>query len=173
VSWRTRLGATTETHIGISYVVRTTVSATAALELARALGIASPIWAVVSAVVVILPELSASIANALLRVVANLLGAGIGVAIAQLDLPLLPALVGGLAVVAACCRLLAIDAAARSAGVALVIVLLRDPTGVLGSSETRVLLVMLGCLVALVVTIAVAWCEPRLGRLLARLKRAS
>jgi uncharacterized membrane protein YgaE (UPF0421/DUF939 family) len=174
--WRTRLarriGAASETHIGPGYVVRTTVSATASLELARALGIAHPIWAVVSSIVVIVPELKASIANALMRVVANLLGAGIGVGIAALDLPLVPGLVAGLIAVAVCCRLLTIDAASRSAGVALVIVLLRDTTGVLGSSETRVALVMLGCVVSLVVTVGVAWSTPQLDRLVRRWRRA-
>lgn len=169
--WRERfadsLGARTG-RIGTSYVVRTTMAATASLELARAFHIANPIWAVVSAVVVILPEIKGSVASAGLRVVANLIGAGIGVAIAQVDLPMIAAMIAGLIAVAAACRWLALDGAARSAGVALMIVLMRDERGVLGSSETRVVLVMLGCATALVVTLVVAGAENQASAWLAR-----
>jgi hypothetical protein len=40
-----------------------------------------------------------------------------------------------------------------------VVVLLRDAHGVLGSSEARVVLVMLGCTIALLVTVVVASAE--------------
>jgi len=140
-----------------------TLSATASLWVTRLLDIANPIWAVVSAVVVILPEVSASVASAGLRVAANLIGAGVGVGIAALALPTIPSLLMGLVLVAGLCRWLRLDAAARSAGVALVIVLLRDESGVLGSSETRVLLVAIGCIVALAVTVVVGQIETRLA----------
>jgi uncharacterized membrane protein YgaE (UPF0421/DUF939 family) len=157
--WRDRfaelLGARTA-HVGPSYFARTTTSAVASLAIARALDIASPIWAVVSAVVVIQPELKGSVASAGLRVVANLIGAGVGVAIAALELPTMVALAIGLAGVAAACRLVGLDGAARSAGVALVIVLLRGEHEAVGSSEQRVALVLIGCLVALLVTLVFA-----------------
>jgi uncharacterized membrane protein YgaE (UPF0421/DUF939 family) len=87
-----------------------------------------------------------------LRVVANFIGAGVGalLAVHAPSYPL-PALVVGLFLVAFACRLLGIDAASRSASVALVIVLLRS-SDVLDTSKTRVLGVLLGCAVALVVT---------------------
>jgi len=168
-SWRVRfaerLGART-TRIGPSYVLRTTIAAITSLEIARVLGIASPIWAVVSAVVVILPEIKGSVASAGLRVVANLIGAVVGVAIAELDLPTMPSLALGLVGVALACRLAGLDGAARSAGVALVIVLLKGEHGAVGSSEERVALVMIGCVDALLVTLAVsvgerAWVQWR------------
>jgi uncharacterized membrane protein YgaE (UPF0421/DUF939 family) len=155
----TALGAQASGRIGLSYAIRTTVAALASMYLANALGLASPIWAVVSAVVVILPGHRASIASAVLRVIANLTGAGVGIAVASVGMPPLAELVIGLLAVALVCRLLAIDAAARSASVSLIVVLLRDPSGVRGSSETRVLQVMLGCGVALVVTLVVAGIE--------------
>jgi uncharacterized membrane protein YgaE (UPF0421/DUF939 family) len=162
-TWRDRLGrhlnAQASGRIGISYLARVTISAVASLLVSRALAIANPIWAVVSAVVVILPDANASVASAGLRVVANLIGAGVGAAIAAATLPPIAALVVGLCVVAGACRWLGVDAAARSAGVALIIVLLRDDTNAL----TRVGLVMLGCTVALVVTIAVAQVERVVG----------
>jgi uncharacterized membrane protein YgaE (UPF0421/DUF939 family) len=165
--WRARfarrLGAQAGARIGASYIVRVTVAAIASLEVTRALGIANPIWAVVSAIVVIMPEVTASAATAGLRVIANLIGAGTGIGIAALDLPMIPSLVAGLVAVAGLCRLVGLDAAARTAGVALVIVLLRDSHGVLGSSEVRVLLVVLGCAVALVVTLAIGQLESALA----------
>ena len=164
-NWRARLaralGAQAGTRIGPSYVLRTTLSAAASLELSRLLHIANPIWAVVSSVVVILPELRASVASAGLRVVANLIGAGIGIGIALLALPAMPSLVVGVVAVGVVCHLIGLDAAARSGNVALIIVLLRDPShrGVIDSSETRVLLVLIGCAVALLVTIVAAQAE--------------
>jgi uncharacterized membrane protein YgaE (UPF0421/DUF939 family) len=166
--WRARLqrllGAQAGMRIGASYVLRTLIAASTSLEVSRALHIANPIWAVVSSVVVIMPEVHASVASAALRVVANLIGAGVGVAIAALSLPTLPSLLAGMAAVAGLCRLLGLDAAARSANVALLIVLLRDAHAVIGSSETRVLLVALGCAVALAVTIVAAQVERLLAR---------
>ena len=159
------LGAQAAARIGISYLIRVTLAGIAALLVTRALDVAAPIWAVVSAIVVIMPEVTTSIATAGLRVVANLIGAGVGVAIAAMALPTIPSLALGFVAVAGCCRLLGLDAAARSACVALVIVLLRDGSAVLGSSETRVMLVMLGCGVALVVTVVVAQAEVVAGKL--------
>jgi uncharacterized membrane protein YgaE (UPF0421/DUF939 family) len=172
MSWRDRfaalLGAQQGARIDASYVIRLTLAATAARELTHALGIAEPIWAIVSAIVVIFPEVKASVASAALRVVANLIGAGVGIAIAELGVPGLPALLVGLVAVAGLCRAAGLDGASRTATSALVIVLLRgggDATVV--SSEVRVGLVVMGCACALAVTIAV----DRAGWLWRRLRR--
>src|SRR6185312_2650201 len=101
----------------------------------------------------ILPEVRASISSAALRVVANLTGAGTGVVIGLLGLPPLPSLAVGLPATALLCRLIAVDSAARTACVALVVVLLKDPLDVRVTSATRVRLVVLGCAVALAVTL--------------------
>jgi uncharacterized membrane protein YgaE (UPF0421/DUF939 family) len=150
-------------RIGLSYALRTTGAAAASLLLCHLLHIETPIWAVVSSIVVILPEVRASIFSAGLRVVANLIGATVGVAIAALGLPPLASLVSGLLGVAGACRLLGIDVAARTASVAVVIVLLRLPGQELGTSEMRVVLVLLGCGVGLAVTIVAAALERALG----------
>jgi uncharacterized membrane protein YgaE (UPF0421/DUF939 family) len=150
-------------RVDLSYALRTTSAAVASLLLCRVLHIETPIWAVVSSIVVILPEVHASIFMAGVRVVANLVGATVGVAIAAIGLPPLPSLVSGLLGVAGACRLLGIDVAARTASVAVVIVLLRLPGAELGTSETRVVLVMIGCLVGLAVTMVAAGIERALG----------
>ena len=60
--WRARLaralGVQAGTRIGVSYVFRITLAATASLVISRMLHIANPIWAVVSSVVVIMPDLA-------------------------------------------------------------------------------------------------------------------
>jgi uncharacterized membrane protein YgaE (UPF0421/DUF939 family) len=153
------LGAQSSGRIGLSYVLRTISAAVLAILVCHLLGIVNPIWALVSAVVVIMPTTRASIASAALRVVANFIGAGVGAAIWLIGLPSIVAVVLGLPVVAALCRLLGLDAAARSASVALIIVSLKEPGGVLGSSEGRVLQVILGCTVALLDTVIAAGIE--------------
>jgi uncharacterized membrane protein YgaE (UPF0421/DUF939 family) len=155
--WSQRLGAQSSGQIGLSYALRTTCAALASWFVCRALGI-PPIWAMVSSVVVILPSHKASVASAALRVIANLVGAGVGIAIAAIGLPAVAALVLGLLLVAALCRLLAIDGAARSASVGFLIVSLRGES-VLGSSETRIAQVALGCAIAFVITLIAARIE--------------
>jgi len=176
-NWRARLaellGSPAGARIDTTYVLCTTLAATTALLVTRALEIANPIWAVVSSIVVILPGVKSALASASLRVLANGIGAGIGVGIAALYLPMVASLALGLVAVAAACRALGLDAAARSGGVALVIVLLRPEHGALGSSETRVLHVALGCGVALAVTLVVTQVEHLARRArAARLARA-
>jgi hypothetical protein len=155
-----RLNAQSSGRIGWSYALRTLAAAMLALLLGRLLHLESSLWAVVSAVVVILPSHDASVTSAVLRVIANLVGAGVGVALSGLHLPAPVALAIGILLVAGLCRVLAIDAAARSGSVALVIVLVR-PGSVVSSSEVRVAQVVLGCMVALAVTIVAARIEQR------------
>jgi uncharacterized membrane protein YccC len=157
------LGARASGVIGPSYALRTTAAAIASLLAARALGVANPIWAIVSSVVVILPGHGASVASAALRVIANLVGAAVGIGIAAIGMPPLPSIAIGLLLVAVLCRLLAIDGAARSASVSLLIVLSRPPGSVVDVSEIRVLQVLLGCAVAFVVTLVAAAIERARG----------
>jgi uncharacterized membrane protein YgaE (UPF0421/DUF939 family) len=157
------LGAEQGARVGVGFVVRTVAAALASLAIAARLPLSDPLWAVVSAVVVIMPEASGSIATAVQRVVANLVGAGLGMAVHALDLALLPSLVLGLVAAAGACRLLRIDAAARTASVALVIVTLHDPFDVRMTSEARLASVVLGCLVALAVTAIAAPIERALA----------
>jgi uncharacterized membrane protein YgaE (UPF0421/DUF939 family) len=141
--------------VGTSYAIRTAGVAAIAFVLYRFVDAHVGTWAAVSAIVVIQPDNRASISNAFLRVVANLLGVGVGVATGALfGDQLLLALVTSMLVVAGLCRWLALDVAARSACAAVAIVLLVDPADITGSSELRVIGVVCGCAIALVVTIA-------------------
>jgi uncharacterized membrane protein YgaE (UPF0421/DUF939 family) len=160
----TLLGIQPGARVGVSFAARTTCSAVVTLLLCERLHLLDPIWAVVSAVVVILPEVRASVSSAFLRVIANLVGAGVGLSVSFLGWPSLPSLALGLPVTALGCRITGIDAAARTASVALVIVLLKDPSDVRLSSEARVGLVVVGCSVALVVTVLSSAIEKALAR---------
>jgi uncharacterized membrane protein YgaE (UPF0421/DUF939 family) len=153
--------------IGASYALRTASAAAIAYALYRLLGAQIGIWAVVSAIVVIMPEVKASIPSAALRTSANIVGASIGALVAlAIGAYAIPALVTAMLLVAVACRLLRIDAAARSASVSAAIVLLKDPSGTLGSSAMRIEGVLIGCGVALLVTVVAALIEriPALSR---------
>jgi uncharacterized membrane protein YgaE (UPF0421/DUF939 family) len=157
----TLLGTDPGPPIGPSYALRVVSSAVISLLLCRSLGL-YPIWAVVSATVVIQPDVRASVSATSLRVLANFVGAGVGALLAVLAWDeTIVVLVIGLLVVALICRLIGIDAAARSASVAFVVVHLKDPASVVDTSRTRVLGVLLGCAVALVVTGVVVVAERR------------
>jgi uncharacterized membrane protein YgaE (UPF0421/DUF939 family) len=158
------LGLQPGPRVDASFAVRTTAAAVLTLLVSSRLHLVNPIWAVVSAVVVIFPEVRGSVSSAAVRVVANLVGAGTGFAVSLLHLPPVPSLVLALPVAAILCRIAAIDLAARTASVAVAIVLLKDPFDVQVSSEARVGLVVLGCSIALAVTLLAAAAEWALAR---------
>jgi uncharacterized membrane protein YgaE (UPF0421/DUF939 family) len=146
--------------IGLSYALRTVSAGCITLLAYPLLGAQAGIWAVVTAVVVIQPDTRASVAAAALRMVANIMGAGVGLVVGELlGAQEVVALAVGLLIVAFVCRALRLDATARNASASLAVVLFKDPTGVLGSSETRVLGVLTGCAVAFIVTVAAAQLE--------------
>src|SRR5262249_16077486 len=147
--------------------LRTSSAALSSLLLCRALAITNPIWTVVSAVGVILPSHTASVASAALRVIANLVGVGVGVAISPLGPSPMPTLIVGLILVVGLCRLLGIDAAARSASVALIIVALRQP-GLAKSPEIRIAQVLLGCAIAFTVTLIASGIERTVDKIKGR-----
>jgi uncharacterized membrane protein YgaE (UPF0421/DUF939 family) len=170
---RALLGASSGPRIGLSYALRTAASAALAMVTFRFLGSQGGIWAVVSAMVVIQPETRTSVSTALLRAVANVVGVGVGISIGWFLGPWpLPALVAGVFAVALLCRVIRIDAAARSACVAMAIVLLKDPSGILGSWQMRVLGVLIGCGIALLVTVVAAQVERLIARSDARATEA-
>src|SRR5260370_42213134 len=78
------LAAQPSLPIGLSYAIRTASAGALALLSYRLLGAQAGIWAVVSAVVVIQPDHRASVAAAALRVVANIVGAGVGLLVGEL-----------------------------------------------------------------------------------------
>jgi uncharacterized membrane protein YgaE (UPF0421/DUF939 family) len=139
--------------VGWSYAARTASAGALALLASPLFNPQTGIWAIVSAVVVIQPEVRASFGAAVLRVLANVVGASAGAAVGFFlgGYPV-AAIVVGMLLVAGLCRLLRLDAAARSASVSAAIVLLHGSERFLGSVETRVLGVFIGCAIALVVT---------------------
>lgn len=149
-------------QIGASYIARVAAAAAASMLVSRLLATQMGLWAVVSALVVIQPDVHASFGAAALRAVANVVGASVGAAIgALLGAHPLPAIVLGVVAVALLCRALGLDAAARSGNVSAAIVLLRGGGHLLGSVETRVFGVFAGCGIALVVTAAAVLIDRR------------
>ena len=111
-------------------------------------------WAIVSAVLVLYPGITQSLAAALLRIAANLLGSGIGFLVGYFvgtDTPeLILALIG--TIVAG--ELLRMDLALRTACVAAVIVMSANEHHVGTSVVERLISVAVGCAAALVIQVA-------------------
>jgi uncharacterized membrane protein YgaE (UPF0421/DUF939 family) len=146
--------------VGLSYGLRVACSVVLSYLLANYTDPRLEIWAVVSAVVVIQPEVKASMASVTLRVVANLMGATVGISMAEAAyVPQFLCLFAAMLVLTGLCRVLQISAAARSACVSASVVLLKDPEGIHGSWKLRVLGVVLGCAVSVLVTAVVWWYE--------------
>jgi uncharacterized membrane protein YgaE (UPF0421/DUF939 family) len=110
------------------------------------------IWAPVSAVIVTQAKLHPSLQLSLLRVKANLIGAGIGAIAGMITGHPVLALCVGVFAAGMACHFLKLEDAARPAYAAVVIVTLanNEPHGWAGSLD-RVLGVLLGCVIAVAV----------------------
>jgi len=120
-------------------------------------------WAIVSVLLVLSPAHQDSVHFSMARIWANAIGAAVGLACFLLPIPMLPALSLGVVVTIVICNYLPISAAVRSALAALVIVFIQQRE----SSDwtialERVISVLIGCLVALALTLGFRALEQRL-----------
>jgi uncharacterized membrane protein YccC len=119
-------------------------------------------WSIVSVLLVLAPEVRDSVHLSFTRMWANAIGAAVGLALYLTPLPTVPALCLAVVATIAVCHYLALGGAVRTALAALVIVYIqqsesRDWTIAL----ERVGSVLLGCLVALALTLAFRAVERR------------
>jgi uncharacterized membrane protein YgaE (UPF0421/DUF939 family) len=112
------------------------------------LGKGTAMWAAVSAVLVLQPRFRRSLAASAIRVIANLLGAGIGVAVSLTIPNHLAAVLISLVLIVLACEWLRLDAGLRSACASVLIVTMA-PGDLLARGEERALAVCIGCAVAL------------------------
>lgn len=103
-------------------------------------------WALVSAFLVLQPEFSQSLTIAMTRVAANLIGAAIGLASGELLGTGLISLIVAIIVSSIVCGLLRLEAALRTACVAIVIVMSANRLGIVASGAHRFESVTIGCL---------------------------
>ncbi len=109
-------------------------------------------WAAVSAVLVLQPGFRRSLAASAVRVIANLLGAGIGVAV-SLAVPWHLAAIGAsLALIVFACEILRLDTGMRSACASVLIVTM-GPGSLVERGAERAIAVCAGCAVALALQI--------------------
>jgi uncharacterized membrane protein YgaE (UPF0421/DUF939 family) len=115
------------------------------------------LWAAVSAVLVLQPGVKQSMAASVVRVIANLLGAGTGVVVTLAFPHGLAAVCLALAVLILLCELLRLDAGLRSACASLLIVTLSPDPELLHRGVERAVAVCVGCGIALVLQLALHW----------------
>jgi uncharacterized membrane protein YgaE (UPF0421/DUF939 family) len=137
------------------------VSAVLAVVCSEWLGLAQPVWAAVSAVVVTQPSLHPSARDSFTRVVANLIGAVVGGALGVLAGRSLWALAAGIVLTGLACHLARLDTALRPAYAAVVIVILSTRGGGWQESMDRVFAVILGCAATLAVGLVYDKCARR------------
>jgi uncharacterized membrane protein YgaE (UPF0421/DUF939 family) len=111
-------------------------------------------WAMVSAFLVLQPEFSQSLSIALTRVAANLIGAAIGLAVGGALGVGMAQLIAAIILSSIVCGLLRLDAALRTACVAIVIVMNANRTSIVASGADRFASVTIGCLTGVLLQLA-------------------
>lgn len=110
-------------------------------------------WTLISVVLVLAPDRRDAIALAVSRIKANLVGAAVGLGLFYLHPINFPMICLGLAISIVICDALGIQAATRTATVAILIILLHEPGKHLWEIATeRAVGVVLGCLIGVFIT---------------------
>jgi uncharacterized membrane protein YgaE (UPF0421/DUF939 family) len=120
-------------------------------------------WAAVSAILVLQPGVRQSLAASVVRVIANLLGAGIGIVVSLLYPHGLAAVALSLALLVLVCEFLRLDMGLRSACASLLIVTLSADPEVLHRGVERAIAVCVGCGIALILQLSLFWLRRRAG----------
>ncbi len=110
-------------------------------------------WSLISVVLVLSPEGKDALELAITRIKANLVGASTGILILFLQVPVPWNIAGGVAVSLFACDRLKLNRGARSTLAALIIILLhQEGTHLWDAAMSRVLAVVVGCLLGLGIT---------------------
>ena len=122
-------------------------------------------WSIVSVLLVLAPGHHDSVQLALARIWANAIGAAVGLAFFLVPVPAVVALCGGVVATIGICHFFALGGPTRTALAALVIVFIQQSEAQDWTvALERVGSVLLGCLVALALTLLFRAAETRLGR---------
>ncbi len=103
-------------------------------------------WAIVSAVLVLIPDLQQSVATAFARVSANVVGALVGLLVAQFLGQTPFAIIVAMIAVSYICHVLRLDLGVRTACVAVIIIMTAHPGEIHVSVRERFIAVICGCL---------------------------
>ena len=140
-----------------AYAAQAVVATALVIALYDWLGKGTAMWAAVSAVLVLQPRFQRSLAASATRVIANLLGAGIGVAVSLAIPQRVVAVLVSLTLIVVACEWLRLDTGLRSACASVLIVTMA-PGPLVERGEARASAVCIGCGVALVLQ----WCYTEL-----------
>jgi uncharacterized membrane protein YgaE (UPF0421/DUF939 family) len=121
-------------------------------------------WAIVSSLLVLIPDVKQSVATALARVSANVVGALTGLAVAKLWNEQPPAIILAIVLTSYACHILRLDLGLRTACVAVVIIMTAHPGEVVMSSFERFVAVITGCGVGVIVQLLVLAIQSRFKR---------
>jgi uncharacterized membrane protein YgaE (UPF0421/DUF939 family) len=138
-----------------AYAAQAVVAVLLVTSLYRWWGKGSAMWAAVSAVLVLQPRFRRSIAASAIRVIANLLGAGIGVLLSLVIPERAWAVSISLVLIVLACEYGKLDAGVRSACASVLIVTMVAGGSVVARGWERASAVCIGCGVALVLQFAV------------------
>jgi uncharacterized membrane protein YgaE (UPF0421/DUF939 family) len=136
-----------------AYAAQAAIAATLVIVLYRWMGSGSAMWAAVSAVLVLQPRFRRSLAASAIRVIANLLGAGVGVLVSLAVPQQILAEAIALIVIVLLCEVARLDTGVRSACASVLIVTMA-PGSLVERAIERASAVCIGCAVALVLQLA-------------------
>ncbi|WP_332447265.1 FUSC family protein [Sphaerochaeta sp.] len=146
------------TPVFVLYIVKCLIGTSICYGFYRAFPQYHLSWSVVSLLLVLAPDWDNSLALPIARIKANVTGALIGLACFTLPLPQLAGLCLGVVLTITVCSLFHYASSTRSALAALVIVLLQEfDTPMWFYALQRIFAVILGCLVALALTLLFFW----------------
>jgi uncharacterized membrane protein YgaE (UPF0421/DUF939 family) len=154
-----------------AYAAQAIVATVLVIALYQWLGKGSGMWAAVSAVLVLQPRFQRSLAASAIRVIANLLGAGIGVAISLAIPQRIVAVMVSLTLIVLACEVLRLDAGVRSACASVLIVTMVPGGSLVARGEERAIAVCIGCGVALLLQTVLYGVLGRLPRTVADKQR--
>jgi uncharacterized membrane protein YgaE (UPF0421/DUF939 family) len=138
-----------------AYAAQAIVATVLVVALYQWFGKGSAMWAAVSAVLVLQPRFQRSLAASGIRVIANLLGVGIGVAVSLAIPERIEAVMISLVLIVLACEWLRLDAGLRSACASVLIVTMVPGGSLVARGEERAIAVCIGCGVALMLQVVV------------------
>jgi uncharacterized membrane protein YgaE (UPF0421/DUF939 family) len=136
--------------IAVVFVVQVAICTFVLLDVYEAFNVSGRLWVLIAAILTLQPGFNQSLEASLSRIVANMLGAFIGVMVGIFlgRSPLM--IVGAFTVVVTICEYFRLDKAMRTACVSVVIVLVKTDGSVVHSGIERATAVLIGCMFAMV-----------------------
>lgn len=157
-----------DTTSSLIFCTKCALAALLAYEAHFALGLHGAPWAPVSAVLVTHPSLHPSLRAAMIRVLTNLIGAGIGVLLALFIPQHALALALGVFFTGLACYFTRLDEGLRSGCVAVLIILMNREGDIWTHSLDRLISVWVGCVCAVLFTI---FFDTLFSKILRRVKK--